>query len=347
MLSFRTKGYNGYGVKYSPFYDNKLAVATSSNYGLVGNGRLYILSINPDGQIVNDVFFDTQDGLFDLAWSEVHENHVATANGDGSIKIFDIGVSQFPILQLKEHRREVFSINWNMNDKSTFVSSSWDGTIKLWTPSRKQSLATFNAVKPHAQNNCVYQTVFSPHNPSMLVSANANSHIQVWDTRSPNPNILDFIGHGGAETLTCDWNKYRPTVIATAGVDKNIKIWDLRMIDGTADFQSPHQNKLGPAPLNQLIGHDFAIRRVVWSPHDGGDLLSCSYDMTSRVWKDQADPRTRGVLNNRFQKNSTSKIFGMHKEFVIGGDYSLWGDPGWVATTGWDEMVYIYDSKRL
>ncbi|CAM9013664.1 unnamed protein product [Wickerhamomyces anomalus] len=86
MLSFRTKGYNGYAVKYSPFYDNKLAVATSSNYGLVGNGRLYILSINANGQIGNDVFFDTQDGLFDLAWSEMHENHVATANGDGFYK---------------------------------------------------------------------------------------------------------------------------------------------------------------------------------------------------------------------------------------------------------------------
>jgi hypothetical protein len=36
--------------------------------------------------------FDTQDGLFDLAWSESHENHIVVASGDGSIKMFDIAL---------------------------------------------------------------------------------------------------------------------------------------------------------------------------------------------------------------------------------------------------------------
>ena len=34
--------------------------------------------------------FDTQDGLYDCAWSEVHENQLVTASGDGSVKLFDI-----------------------------------------------------------------------------------------------------------------------------------------------------------------------------------------------------------------------------------------------------------------
>jgi peroxin-7 len=49
MLEFRTKGFNGYAVKYSPFIDTRIATATSSNFGLVGNGRLYILQIAPNG----------------------------------------------------------------------------------------------------------------------------------------------------------------------------------------------------------------------------------------------------------------------------------------------------------
>jgi WD40 repeat protein len=36
------------------------------------------------------VSFETQDGLFDVAWSEIHENQVVTASGDGSIKLWDI-----------------------------------------------------------------------------------------------------------------------------------------------------------------------------------------------------------------------------------------------------------------
>jgi hypothetical protein len=49
MMEYRTKGFNGYGVKYSSFFDNRIAAATSANYGLVGNGRLFILRLTPGG----------------------------------------------------------------------------------------------------------------------------------------------------------------------------------------------------------------------------------------------------------------------------------------------------------
>ena len=49
MLEFNTEGFNGYAVKYSPFFDSRIAVATSANFGLVGNGRLYILGLTANG----------------------------------------------------------------------------------------------------------------------------------------------------------------------------------------------------------------------------------------------------------------------------------------------------------
>jgi peroxin-7 len=49
MLEFRTQGFQGYAVKYSPFFDNRIAVAAAANYGLVGNGRLYALELTPQG----------------------------------------------------------------------------------------------------------------------------------------------------------------------------------------------------------------------------------------------------------------------------------------------------------
>lgn len=48
-MEFRTQGYNGYAVKYSPFFDNRIAVAASANYGIVGNGRVYVLQLTPNG----------------------------------------------------------------------------------------------------------------------------------------------------------------------------------------------------------------------------------------------------------------------------------------------------------
>jgi hypothetical protein len=37
--------------------------------------------------------YDTQDGLYDVAWSEIHENQLVTASGDGSIKMWDIMIN--------------------------------------------------------------------------------------------------------------------------------------------------------------------------------------------------------------------------------------------------------------
>lgn len=372
MIPFRTTGYNGYACKYSPFYDNKLAVATAANYGLVGNGRLYILSITNDGRMVQDTYFETQDGLYDVAWSELHENQILTCSGDGSISLFDITLSQFLIKRFQEHQREVFSVYWNMVDKSIFCSSSWDSTIKVWSPVRDQSLLTLSSnkdmtnktemispefqqqqhmqkpplsTKPIAENltnDCVYQATFSPHDPNMIISVNSASHCQVWDTRSPNPLILDFISHGGLEVLSCDYNKYRPSVIATASVDKSIKIWDLRMIPDLQHNFLAQKNKVGPSPINKLIGHDFAVRKVQWSPHASDTLMSCSYDMTCKIWKDQTDDSAKYMSNMRMKYGEALiNQCDAHREFVLGCDWSLWGR-GFVASTGWDEMVYIW-----
>lgn len=49
MLEFRTRGYNPYAVKYSPYYDNRVAVASAANFGIVGNGRLFVLGLTAAG----------------------------------------------------------------------------------------------------------------------------------------------------------------------------------------------------------------------------------------------------------------------------------------------------------
>lgn len=36
-------------VKYSPFYDDLIAVSAGTNYGLVGNGRLWVMRLTQGG----------------------------------------------------------------------------------------------------------------------------------------------------------------------------------------------------------------------------------------------------------------------------------------------------------
>ena len=47
MATFQSPGFAHYSLAWSPFLNNTIAVAASANYGLIGNGRLNILSVDP------------------------------------------------------------------------------------------------------------------------------------------------------------------------------------------------------------------------------------------------------------------------------------------------------------
>jgi len=66
--------------------------------------------------------FETQDGLFDVTWSESNEHQLASASGDGSIKLWDMNSRDgFPLGNWKEHAQECASIDWNLVSKHTMV----------------------------------------------------------------------------------------------------------------------------------------------------------------------------------------------------------------------------------
>ncbi|KAL9122290.1 MAG: hypothetical protein Q9187_001154 [Circinaria calcarea] len=350
MLEFRTQGFNGYAVKYSPFFDSRIAVASSANFGLVGNGRLYILGLTPRG-IVAEKWFDTQDSLYDLSWSETHENQIVVAAGDGSIKLFDIALDEFPVQSWQEHKREVFAVHWNLVAKDTFCSSSWDGCIKIWNPHRTESLVTLPT------HSCTYSASFSPHSPSVLSSVSSDSQLRIFDLRTPasvsnhltlsiplhtppqiRPGLAPSSGIPPAEALTHDWNKYRDTIIAAAGVDRLIRTFDIR---------APHQ---GPAAI--LPGHDYAVRKVTWSPHLSDVLLSASYDMTCRVWTDgtaMGHGKEERAMGDQLAFGAGRELgkMGRHTEFVIGVDWCLFGSEGWCASCGWDERLLVWDVRSI
>lgn len=80
--------------------------------------------------------------------------------------------------------------------------------------------------------------------------------------------------------------------------------------------------------MNRLEGHSFAVRKIKFSPHRPNLLLSCSYDMTVCMWDYQAE-------------DSLLARYDHHTEFVGGIDMSVLVE-GMLASTGWDELVYVW-----
>lgn len=156
-----------------------------------------------------------------------------------------------------------------------------------WTLDRPHSVTTLQA-----HSSCVYQAAFSPHHPDLLSTCSADGTIKLFDLRAPTALIAPSsftnpmstpaltIPPSSAEVLTIDWNKYRPLVLASAGVDKKIRVWDCRMLKVGAAADGP---MVGGICETELVGHEYAVRKVQWSPHRADLLSSASYDMTCRV----------------------------------------------------------------
>ncbi|KAL3690420.1 hypothetical protein R1sor_016729 [Riccia sorocarpa] len=304
---FKT-AFNGYAVRFSPFVENRLAVATAQNFGIIGNGRQYVLELTPNG-IVDVVGFDTADGLYDCTWSEDNENILVSASGDGSLKVWDVAAPPManPIRSLEEHTHEVYSVDWNGIRKDCFLSGSWDDTIRLWTVDMPRSLRVFAE-----HTYCVYSAVWNPRHADIFASASGDCTLRIWDIREPRSTLV-IPGHE-YEILSCDWNKYQETVLVTGSVDKSLKVWDVR---------NPRQE------VTRLLGHTYAVRRAKFSPHRENFIGSCSYDMTVCVW------------DYRAPEDALLFRYDHHTEFAVGLDMSTLVD-GLLASTAWDESVFVW-----
>ena len=309
---FRADGTHCYGVEFSPFGDGRMALATSQYFGIVGNGRQYILSRGPGGAGISTMrVFDSQDGLYDCAFNESNPDQVVSASGDGSIKLWDLNTrDDFPIQNFAEHTQECASVAWNLVRKDCFVTASWDGTCKVWFPGRPASACTFAE-----HGGPAYNAIWSPRSASTFVSCSGDGTAKVWDVNAPQRSSCTIAAHPN-EVLAVDWNKYDEFCVVTGSVDRSIRAWDLRR---------PGR------PTSTLLGHEYAIRRLKCSPHDGRIVASVSYDMSVIVWN--------------IGDGSIVSRGDHHSEFVLGVDFDLF-QPGVIASCSWDQHACVYDFAR-
>ena len=201
----------GQGLSFSPYEPGRLAVATAANFGIVGNGRLVVVLVvsAPGGGLALQPLglFETNDGLYDVAWSEAHEQQLVAASGDGSVKLFDVvaPTGGRPVAVFCEHQAEVAGVDWNLVEKDAFASCSWDHTIKVWRPERPASVLT---LAEHSY--CVYEARWAPRHPSRLLSASGDRTVKLWDPKAGARAVLT-VGASDAEVLSVDWSSTTST----------------------------------------------------------------------------------------------------------------------------------------
>jgi WD40 repeat protein len=159
------------------------------------------------------------------------------------------------------HLGRIIDVAWSP-DGTRIASSSFDGTIRLWSPGVSQAplLPPFD---PDA--GIVYSVAWEPTGPR-LASAYEDGSVRLWDTEASGaPLALDPFD----KRASCvAWAPDGGTLASGCG-DKRIYLWR-RTADGWRYRE----------PLN---GHSKGVANVSWSPN-GLRLASASYDRSVRVW---------------------------------------------------------------
>lgn len=309
-LTLSTDAFHPYSVQFSPFFPDRLACCANENYGISGSGSIYVHGLV--NQSVRRLVW--QKGIFDVAWSEDHPSQLLAGTADGRILLYNVDEERL-VLSRREHDQEVCHIDYSSAKDTgpSILTSSWDKTLSLIDASRPD-FPTVRRFPGHSE--LVYCGVFSPRRGSIFASTSRDGTFRVWDVRSPPGSPLVVAQQ--AELLACDWCKYDDSLLATGGTDHVVKIWDLRKL---------------PTPAGTLVGHEYAVRRVKWSPFFRSHLLTCSYDKTVRVWNPVLEAQN-GVFH-------CVHTISHHSEFVYGLDYSM-HVPGQIADCSWDRTLKVY-----
>lgn len=285
----------------SPFDGSLLAIAACQNFGLKGSGRLYIVQISgphQEAQLLRH--YDFRDGIFDVAWSEVDRETLVVGGGDG--KVYRVGLKTGKAEPILSHSKEISSLDWCPLRQDKFLSTSWDGTIKL---------SNSQTIRGHA--GVVNEARWSPRHANLLMSVSGDKTARLWDDRTLNstavitPNESLMV----SDFLSLDWNKYEEWNVVTA-TPSDLFFWDIR--------------NLTRGPVNQIPGaHRRAIKRVRFSPWQGNKLVSVGFDMAVRSWDLTA-------LNPR------GPHFDHYTEFATGLDWSNF-ERNKFFSCSWDETI--------
>lgn len=107
----------------------------------MGGGSLHVLQVPPDLDAMNLKLRNWQSalldvGIYDVAYSEQSPNHIMTACTDGTLRMWRTdGPEGLRVCHALKHCENVVceatSVQWNTMEKSQFLSSAMDGTLRL------------------------------------------------------------------------------------------------------------------------------------------------------------------------------------------------------------------------
>ncbi|XP_050158211.1 WD repeat-containing protein DWA2 isoform X1 [Malus sylvestris] len=169
---------------------------------------------------------------------------------------------------------------WDPHDINA-VAATCESSIQFWD---LRTMKKTNSIE-HAH---VRNVDYNPNKKHVLITAEDESGIHVWDLRKPNVPIQELPGHTHW-TWAARYNPEYDGLILSSGTDSAVNLW----------FASPYSNdeseRLVDSPtrridplLNSYSDYEDSIYGLAWSSREPWIFASLSYDGRSRsqdLWK--------------------------------------------------------------
>ncbi|KAI8973573.1 WD40-repeat-containing domain protein [Mycotypha africana] len=226
-------------------------------------------------------------------------NYVAIGTFDPDIEIWDLDTVDimFPETILghtdkskkrskkvndKYHVDAIMDLAWNKHHRNFLLSSSADGTIKLWDLNTSKCVQSYNH-----HNDKVQSVVWHPTEPTVFLSGSYDKTVCVLDARSPG-QVTRW--HVDSDVESLRWDPHNPSNFYVALESGLIQYFDVRQaVDGK-----------GGKPVFTLQAHDEAVSAFEVNPLVPGCIATGSTDKVIKIWN-TSDNKPRLVTSRNFE----------------------------------------------
>lgn len=221
------------------------------------------------------------DGVYQLAKDPNSLNMLASASGDGVVKVWDLE-SREQRWHATAHANIVKGLAWSKDQK--LLTCGTDRKIHLFDPTASAETApitTFTGTSAFSS--------LSHHRSKNAFAASSGSKIQIYDldrfSAAPEeyswPNATDSIN-------AVKFNQVEQSVLASTASDRSVVVWDVRL----------------STPVTKTV-LNFASNGLSWNPMEAFNLAVASEDHNCYIFDVRKFDRALNVLKGHVAVGST------------------------------------------
>ncbi|CAL4143095.1 unnamed protein product, partial [Meganyctiphanes norvegica] len=193
------------------------------------------------------------------------------------IELFECAKGDMYINDMAKTKGHISSLTygcWHPKDKTQFLTSSRDGTLRIWNVDQPHQQKT--VIKTKAYSGLKIRPIVCTYSRDglMLGCACDDGTIQLWDTRKNYVNVLIHIKNShekGTETSSLCFS-YDNKSFVTRGGDDTLKLWDIR-------------NYKEPVHVKKELFNRFSNTDALFSPNDQLVVTGTSLDRGDKAGK--------------------------------------------------------------